>query len=247
MPSNAYTGVSGDRNATLDTTTGSNALVGIVGQGPVKKNTREAMVEYTNNTGETVTITTTLDTCIDGTLYDNQGNSGCSVTVTIMSGNARYVDIESAVTGTISYSVSVTSSSLSLTTDRTIQSESGNTVGAVRIQAPSKDNDFTVVQGNGQNSDEFQIKSVDVRDEDGDADLDRIEYEVEESGTGGTVVGSLTIDSPPGDRYSPNDNPAEVFSPDSGYSIKANTTYALTVTAYDADGNSESVTVENQA
>ena len=246
LQTNAYTSVSGDRDVTLDTTDGSNALVGIVGQGPVKKNAKEAMVEFTNNTGETVTVTTTLQTCTDGTLYNNQGDSGCSVTVTVMPGNARYVDIESAVTGAVNYSISVTSSSLSVTTDRTIQAESGNTFGAIRLQAPSKDDDFTAVRGNGQNSDEFRIKSVDVRDEDGDADLDRIEFEVEEGGTGGTVVGSLTIDSLPGDRYNPNGTPAAAFSPDAGYSITANTTYALTVTAYDADGNFESVTVEDQ-
>lgn len=246
LQTSARTTVSGDRGVSVDVADGSNAVVGIVGQGPVKKNTQLAMVEFTNNTEETLTVTTTLDACTDGTLYDNNGGSGCSVTISIAPGSSRAVDIDASVTGTISYGISVSSPSLSLTTDGTIQAESGNTVGAVRIQAPAKDNDFTASQGNGQNADEFQIKSVDVRDEDGDTDLDRIEFEVEEGGTGGATVGSLTIDSPPGDRYSPNGNPAVAFPPDSGYSIKSNTTYALTVTASDADGNFQSVTIEDQ-
>lgn len=219
----------------------ANALVGIVDEGPVKKNTREVMAEFINNSNDPISITVALDSPGEGTLYDNQGQSGDSITFSLDPGNSQFVDLKAGVTGTILYDVSVDSPTLSLEATRSVESEAGNNKGAIRIKQPRKDKDFTA----DRTDDEFQIDKVDIEDDEAPDDLDRIEFRAREGGAAGTVVGSLDVDSPPADRYNPNGNPAVAFSPDSGYSIKQNTTYYLTVTAYDEAGNSDSVTVED--
>lgn len=219
----------------------SNALVGIVDHGPVKKNSREAMAEFVDNASDTMTITVSLDTLSDGTLYDNEGESGSSVTFTVEPGNSQFVDIEAAVTGTISYSVSVSSPSLSIQTTGSVESEAGNVVGAVQVHKPSKDQAFTAHTGRQR----FEVKSVDVRDEELPNNLDRIEFRVKEGGSGGSVVGSLDVTDPPPDRYDPNGNPAVTIQPDSGYQIVQSTTYQLTIKGFDAEGNFDSSTVED--
>lgn len=219
----------------------ANALVGIDGLGPVKKNSREAMAEFLNNASDTMTITVSLDTASDGTLYDNEGESGSSVAFTVDPGNSQFVDLKAAVTGTIPYSVTVSSPSLSLQTTGSVESQTGNVRGAVVVHKPSKDGAFTASTGNQR----FEVQSVDVRDEQSPNDLDRIEFRVKEGGSGGTVVGSLDVTDPPSDRYNPKGNPAVTIQPDSGYRIAAGTTYQLTVRGFDAGGNSDASTVED--
>ncbi len=201
------------------------------------------MVEFTNNLNNSVNITVALDNCGDGTLYDNEGGSGCFVTLTLDPGKRQSVDIESSVNGTVTYTVSATGAGFSLDTSGSVEVQSGRIKGPIRIQKPAKDNEFTA--NNQGNSNVFEVKNVDIRDDDGDNDLDRIEFEVVESGTGGTVVGYREVTNPPGDRYSPKGNPAVEVPPESGYTIKANTTYKLQVTAFDTDGNTNSETVED--
>ncbi|MFB6308205.1 MAG: hypothetical protein ABEH35_02655 [Haloarculaceae archaeon] len=240
----AFSQYTADRDFSASVAAGSDALLGVVGQGPVKKNDREAMVEFTNNTTDAMSITVTLDTCTDGTLYDNEGNSGCSVTLSLAAGNAQFVDINASVTGTITYSISVSSSSLAIETAGSVEAESGNVKGAVRIKKPVQDKDFTA----DRSSNVFAVDQVDIVDDDGDSDLDRIEFRVREGGGAGTVVGAFDETNPPGDQYSPKgkgNDPAVSIQPESGYTITANTTYALTVTGYDADGNFTSETVED--
>jgi len=234
----AFSFVTVPRNSNVNVATDGNGIVGIVGQGPVQKNQREAMVQFTNNGTEQITITVDLDTDSEGTLYDNEGGSGSVVTFTLAAGNSQFIDIEAAVTGTITYSVGVSSSSLSLDTTGTVESEAGNVKGAVRIQQPNKDQDFTA----DESANEFVVDKVDIRDDDGDNDLDRIEFRVREGGSAGTLVGAKDITNPPSNRYNPN---SVTIQPDPGHTIKSSTTYALTVTGYDADGNFASETVED--
>lgn len=238
MSTGSFSLVDLDRNTTIGIASEGNGVVGIVGQGPVQKNSREAMIELSNNSPDQATITVTLDNSSDGTLYDNEGGSGSSVTFTLASGNSQFVDIDADVTGTIGYSVSISSPSLSIDTTGSVESEAGNVKGAVRIQQPNKNQDFNVRQNQG----EFVVKKVDIRDDDGDNDLDKIEFRVREGGSSGTVVGSKDVDNPPGDRYNPK---SVTIQPDSDYTIKSNTTYSLTVTGYDVDGNFASETVED--
>lgn len=237
-----FNSVTAGRDVSVTVSDGSDALLGVISKGPVKKKSRETMVEYTNNTDETLSITTTLDSCTDGTLYNNDGGSGCSVTVDLSSGNSKLIDIEASTTGTITYSIDASSPSLNIAASGSVESQAGNVKGAVRIKKPGNNNDFTA----DSNAGVFEVE-VDIEDNDDDDDLDRIEYRVRESGSSGNVIASKDITDPPGDRYRTQGNDTESISPDQGESVQSGVTYALTVTAYDEDGNSSSETVEDTA
>lgn len=239
----AFSNLTGDRNTNLGVASDSEAIVGIVGQGPVQKNNREPMVEITNNSKATVSYTVSLSTCSDGTLYDNDGDSGCSVTFSVAEGNSQMVDIEASVTGTIPYTISASETHLSFETSETVDAEAGNVASAVLIKAPTKDNEFTANDVDNV----FEIKSVDIRDDDGDDDLAEVEYEITEAASG-DLVGSKTITfNPTVGRYNPKGNPADSVNPDSGYTITPGTQYRLKTTGTDADGNFETTTVEDTA
>jgi hypothetical protein len=244
----ALTDVSADRGVSVATADGETALLGLVDQGPVKKNSREEMVELTNNTDDDLTITVSLSNCNDGTLYDNEGGQAdCqnpNLTFTLGSGNTQLVDIEASTTGTIGYSVTATGPGLSIETSANVESQAGNVQGAIRIKKP-KQNDFTAStgNGNGNNSGGFTVDKVDIVDNDDDTDLDEVRFRVREGGSSGELVGSRDV-TPPVAQYDENNVDVPV---DSDYTITAGTTYALTVTAEDADGNVESETVEDTA
>jgi len=244
----ALTDVSADRGVSVATADGETALLGLVDQGPVKKNSRDAMVELTNNTDGDMTIAIALDSCGDGTLYDNDGGetecpNNSELTFTLGSGNSQFVDIKASATGTIGYTVTATAPNVTIETTGTVESQAGNVTSAIRIQKPSKDNDFTAATGNGNNEGSFTADKVDIRDDDSDDDLTAVRFRVREGNSGGELVGSKDV-TPPGDRYQENnvDIPVE---PD--YTITSGTSYALTVTVEDADGNIESETVEDTA
>lgn len=220
----------------------SNALLGIVDQGPVKKNDRGPMAEFINNAGDPLTITVTLDTPNDGTLFDNEDDSGTSISFTVDPGNSHIADIEAWVTGRISYGISVSSPSLSLETSGSVEAESGNVKGAVVINHPTKDKDFTADTGDNR----FEVAKVDVKDVLEPDNLDRVEFRVKEGGSSGTVVGSKDVTFPASTgRYNPNSE--EIIPPDSGYSIQSGTLYTMTVKVFDADGNFASETIEDRA
>ena len=159
----------------VDNTT---ALVGIVDRGPVKKNAREPMVTITNNTAETATYTITLDSCGDGTLYDPNGSSGCTVVFSLAAGNSGTVDLDATTTGTIGYSIGVDSTDVGVDTTGSVTAEAGNVAGAIRIQKPLQDQDFTAAPPQGNQGNVFEVKQVDVRDNDSDDDLVEVAYEV---------------------------------------------------------------------
>jgi len=228
----------------VDNTT---ALVGIVDRGPVKKNAREPMVTITNNTAETATYTITLDSCGDGTLYGPNGTSGCAIVFTLAAGNSGTVDLTAATTGTLGYSVGVASTAVGIQTTGSVTAEAGNVAGAIRIQKPVRDQEFTAAPPQGNQGNVFEIKSIDIRDDDGDDDLVEVAYEVRAGGSGGTIVGEKTVTFPPSNRYKPNGNPAETVDPIAGYTIQGGVLYTLTVTGTDADGNTETSTIEDTA
>ncbi|MFQ3475363.1 hypothetical protein HKK80_03760 [Halonotius sp. F2-221B] len=225
----------------VDNTT---ALVGIVDRGPVKKNAREPMVTITNNTAETATYTITLDSCGDGTLYDPNGSSGCTVVFSLAAGNSGTVDLDATTTGTIGYSIGVASTAVAIDTTGSVTAEAGNVVGAVRIQKPLQDQDFAATPPQGNQGNVFEVKQVDVRDNDSDDDLVEVAYEVRDGSSGGTVVGAKTVTFPPSNRYKPNGNPAETIDPSPGYTIQNGQRYTLTVTGTDADGNVDTSTIQ---
>ncbi|WP_255151775.1 hypothetical protein [Halorarius halobius] len=229
----AFSSATAGRSVAVSVADDPNALVGLDINGAVKKNSTDRLVTVTNDTSSDVTVTVSLDFCTQGTLYyDPAGTSGCSVSFSLAVGGSGTVDIEAAVKDTtIPFTLDVAGSGFSFTATRSTTAESGNVKGAVTVKKVKKfsanllDNNWTVQQ-------------VDIRDGDGDADLDRVEYEVTDSG--GTVRGTQR-DTASGDSYSRKKNEV-VIEPDSGYILVPGETYTLTVTGYDADGNSASVT-----
>lgn len=242
----AFTGVTGSRGSAVDLAADDQALVGIVGRGPVQKNSQEPMVDLTNNWAATATFTVSLSTCSDGTLYDYQGDSGCSVTFPVDSGSTATVDISASVTGTITYSVSASGTDFSFSTTGSVNAEAGNVASAVDVKQPDADGDFTAALPQGQDTDgQFEVKAVDVRDGDGDNDLVEVKYEVFEGTVNDTMVAEKIVSFAATDKYAPKGNPSEVIEPDGGYVISTGNTYTLKVTGTDADGNFSSVTVQD--
>ncbi|TQQ82587.1 hypothetical protein EGH24_03810 [Halonotius terrestris] len=225
----------------------NNALVGIVDQGPVKRNVRNPMVELTNNAPESVSYTVALSNCSEGALHDNEGEEGCSVTVTLGSGNSGIVDITAKTTGTIGYTVTANGDRFTVETTGSVEAEVGNVTGAVVIQKPVIDPDFTAALPQGNRGNVFEIRNVDIRDNDDDDDLVEVAYEVREGGSNGTLVGEKTVTLEPTAQYSPKGNPAEVVEPNAGYTVQSGQRYTLTVRGTDADGNFATSTVEDTA
>jgi hypothetical protein len=223
------------------------ALVGIADLGPVKKNSQDPMVTITNNTADTVSYTVTLDNCPAGTLFGPNGAIGCTVTFSLAGGNSGTVDLTASATGEIDYTVNATSPVLSIQTTGSVTAKAGNVAGAIRIQKPVRNQEFTASPPQGNQGNVFEIKSVDIRDDDGDDDLVEVACEIQEGGSGGTVVGEKTVTFPPSNRYNPNGNPAETVDPTPGYTIQGGQLYTLTVTGTDADGNAETSTIEDTA
>lgn len=81
-------------------------------------------------------------------------------------------------------------------------------------------------------SNDWSIKQVQIDDNDGDNDLDRVEYEITDSG--GTTRGTRT-DSISGGKQ--KQKKITIDPDNAAYVIQPGETYTLTVTAYDADDN----------
>lgn len=228
----AFDLVTASRGVDASVASEGNGLVGIVGQGDVQKNQREAMVKFTNNSPDTVTITVSLDNPADGTLYDNEGGSGSSVTFSLPSGNLQYIDINADIQGVVPYSVSVTSASLSLNTTGSVEAVGGNANDFVRIS------NLQDLQANSDDQNNWTLGKIQIQDRDGDDDLDRVEYEINDST--GTLRASRTVQIS-GKQYQDQDL---TFNPhDSSYDLPEGEKYTLTATGYDVDGNSSSDTV----
>lgn len=239
----AFEQVSASRNFGVGVSNAT-AIVGIADQGPVKRNSRETMVTLTNNTTQRVMYTITLSSCSDGTLYNNEGGSGCSVSRMLNGGNQGTIDIAAATTGTINYEIRAVGSSFTVETTGSVEAETGNIVGAVVIRRPVNNTEFTAELPQASGGNQFEIRNVDIRSRDGDS-IVGVDYVVQKAGTGGTVVASKSVSFAPTGRYNPKGNPAETVTPNSGYTIQAGHTYILTVTGRDIDGNTATSTVED--
>jgi hypothetical protein len=118
-----------------------------------------------------------------------------------------------------------------------------NNAGAINIAKPTKDQSFTAVP-DGQGN-QFEVDSVDIRDNDGDDDITEVNYEVREGGTNGTIVGQESTSFAATATYSPSGT--VTIQPNSGYSIQSGQTYTLTTTGQDTDGNYDNETVQDTA
>jgi hypothetical protein len=200
---------------------------------PVRKNSREPLVDVTNNTDGAYTVTVTLNDCTQGTLYDAAGGSGCSVSFSLSTGATTTVDIEAAEAATIPFTVSTDSPVIEAV--RETEAQAGNVKGAVNIK---KVQNFAA----DASRDEWTIDKVHVKDGDGDDDLDWVAYEVRD-GDGNVVATSG--DSASGGKYQvknvtlrPDDPNDDVVSGES---------YQLRVTASDVDGNSDTASRSDTA
>lgn len=234
--SGAFSSAEAQRGVNVSTTSDSSkALVGLDVFSPVQKNQQDPLVTVTNNTNLDLDFTVSLQDCSDGTLYDPQGDSGCSVTFPLSDGSSGTVDIEAAVTGTIPFDVDVDSSAFDFHATRTTEGETGNVTGAVQIKK---------VQGFSANltTNDWTIDQVHVQDGDGDNDLDRVEYEITDSG--GNTRATRT-DNATGKQY--KEQNITIQPDDSTYLIQPGEQYTLTVTAYDVDGNFDTETRQDTA
>jgi hypothetical protein len=153
--------------------------------------------------------------------------------VTISPGASRSVEIEASVKDTtIPFTITGSSSEFAFEATRETTAVSGNTAGAIKFQK---------LEGFSANStdDDWTIRDIDIRDNDGDDDLDRVEFEIEDSS--GTVRATRTdaCGCSKRSKYAPNGNPSvRIATDNSSYSVTGDETYKLTVSAYDVDGNS---------
>lgn len=242
--SGAFTTVTGSRNTDIQIAREGEGIVGVLPEDDVQFNQRDPLVQFNNNYGETVTITVSLTDTSDGILHDNDGNSGTTVYITLADSGSQYVDIKAAVTGTIPYTIDITAQNLGLQATRNTDAVTGYNADAVDIRNPHQDTHFTTNLQTGR----WEINNIDVRDNDGDNDLDHIQIKIREGGNFGTTVATETIEIKPNDsdRYAPGGSPdARIKPDDSNYQITANSTYALEFRAYDADGNYAAESVED--
>lgn len=238
----AFSSATAPRSTNVTVADDPDAIVGLLVTDQVKRNELDPLVDIENGTSYQVEFTVSLDSCTQGTLYDPNGGTGCSVGVTLSPGASKTVRIEASVKDvTIPFTIVGSSAEFGFEATRETTAVSGNTASAIN---------FNKLQNFSANSDtdDWTIQNISIEDNDGDDDLDRIEFEVEDST--GTVVATRTdtCGCKSGSKYNPGGNPSVEIEPDdSSYSVTIAETYKLTVTAYDADGNFAFETREDTA
>jgi hypothetical protein len=226
----AYDSVDANRTTNVSTVADPDAIVGLLIEDEVQKNTRELLADITNDTGEDLSITFSLDDPGKGTLYGPDGGSGDSVTFSLADTNTKSVDMEASVDGTISFTITASSNDFEFDATRQTEAVPGNTTGAVEIKQLMH---FSA----NANDDTWTIKDVKAMSNVDSNELDRAEYEVADST--GDVVGTLT-DSASGDTYEKTGNkndPAITIDPNAGETVQTGETYELTLTVYDDADN----------
>lgn len=233
----AFSSASAPRATNVSVTDDPDAIVGLLVADSVKRNSQELLVDIENATGHQVDFTVSLDICSQGTLYGPDG-SGCSVGVTLSPGASQDIDIEASVKDTtIPFTITGTSTEFEFEATRETTAVSGNTSGAIQINKVHK---FEANTG-----DNWTIQQVDIEDADGDSDLDRIEFEIEDSSGTVRATRTDTCGCAAGSEY--NVKNLSIAPDDSSYSVTGGEPYKLTVTAYDADGNFAFATREDTA
>ncbi|MFC6764046.1 hypothetical protein [Natrinema soli] len=218
----------------MDVVDDQDALVGLLVNDTVKKNSRELLVEVTNNVTDSMSVAIELEDNTQGTLYGPDGNSGNTVTFSLAAATAgstdsAAVDIEASVNGTmipVSITATTVDSKFSFQAIRETEAVAGNTSGAVEIKKVKK---FEA------NNDSWGIQQVEVTAN--DFELDRVEYKIttETDGVVGTRIDDVSGNSY--DRKGTGNNPAVVIEPDDSNHPTSSTDYTLTVTAYDNEDN----------
>lgn len=229
--SRSFSQVLAGRSVSVATSDDPEAMVGLLVADTVQRNKQEVLVDIRNDTGLEVEFTVSLDDCSHGTLSGPNG-SGCSVSVTLVAGTSRSIDIEAAVKDTtVPFTITGSSPTFTFEATRETSAVSGNASGAITFQ---KLNGFSANSGD----DDWTIDKIDVRDDDGDDDLDRVEFEIEDGDGTVRATRTDTCGCNGGSKYSRQGNNSVEITPDeTGYTIDSGERYKLTVRAYDADGN----------
>lgn len=226
LEAGAYTSASLDRTNSLGVAADIDGVLGLDAPGSISANQRSTLATITNRlSADTVTVTVSLATASDGTLY-TATDSGSSVTLSLLAGDSGTVEIETTLGGgsTLAWDVSASGPATSLQLSRTSAVTKGNAKAAIRFQKLSK-------LGANAAQDRFSVGQVQVQDRDGDDDLDRVEYVVTDPS--GTEVAS-TVDSASGKQYKAQNL---TITANATETVQRGTTYTITATAFDADGN----------
>lgn len=224
LEAGAYTAADLDRQNSLGVATDIDGVLGLDAPGSVSANKRSTLATITNRlSADTITVTVSLSTASDGTLY-TASDSGSTVTLSLLAGDSGTVEVETTLGkgSTLAWTVSASGPATSLQLDRTSTVTSGNAKAAVRFQKLSK-------LGANAAQDRFTVGQAQAQDRDGDDDLDRVEYVVTDPG--GTEVASTT-DSASGKQYK-----AQNLTIPASATVQRGTTYTITATVFDADGN----------
>lgn len=231
-----FSSVSSVRGTRVQTADDPDALLGLLVSDTVKKNSRELLVEVTNNLEDDIDVTVSLDDGTQGTLYGPNGDSGNTIAFSLVAATAdstdsAAVDIEANVDGTvIPFTVAAVTPNSSASVEGTRETEavSGKTEGSVVISKLKK---FSA----NATDDNWTIQEIRVESD--EFELDRVEYEVAEGD--GTVVGTRTDDASgfTYERKGTGNTPGVVIEPDDDSGITAGTEYTLTVRAYDVENN----------
>ena len=219
------------RGTTVDTVDDQDAFVGLVVSDTVEKNTREVLVEVTNHLSDDITVTVSLNDGTQGTLYGPDGDSGNSVSFSLVgattdSTDSGIVEIESGATDgtTIPFTIDAATPNADFTFQGTRETTvSKNADGSGVVITTLKNFKARA------NKNYWEVGSISVESD--QYELDRVEYEITDEA--GTVVGELT-DNATGFTYDRSDVRIE---PNDGETITKKTEYTLTVRAYDVEGN----------
>lgn len=229
-----FSRVTGTRGMSVNTTTDPEALIGLLVNDQVKKKQQEELVTVTNTTDEWLSVTVTVTDCEGVTLEGPDGSSGCSVDFDLApsgsTDDSETVDIVAENTGTVSFTITATSPSLSFDATRSTDVVNRNTDGAVVID---KLQEFLASADDNQ----WTIKRIKVESTEAARELSRVEYEITNEADE-TV--RLYEENAGGDVYERKHNgnsPGLTIEPEDGDSVTAGEEYTLTVIAYDDAGN----------
>jgi hypothetical protein len=231
-PSAYTTAVSGRDTTTTIADDTNDALLGLFVASSIKKNQQSQLVEITNNAGQSLTLTVSLDNPAQGSLTGPLG-TGSAVTVPLGIGQTATVDCISnePASTTVPFTIAHSSPELSFTIHRQTVVATGNTPGEVSI-------DKLQQFGTDAGADIWTIKTLEASST--NFNLDRVELAVRESGTG-TVVATETfanINATQFVRSGTGNSPGITLQPDTaGYDVSPTLAYDLTVTAIDTAGN----------
>jgi hypothetical protein len=207
-------------------------VIGVAGDGESisqdqsTKLTAEVRDRYNNpKSGVDVEFSTTNGTLSSGTVTtDAEGRA--SVQFTPDPGTSGDVTVDATINGgngdlnTTQFSISVSSGGGGV----------NNNPNALQVQI----NDFKKIPG--QN--EWRI-DIQVQDQDGDDDIDRVEWDISDSSGVTRAEGEETSNVGGVDQIQVD---RAIDPDDSSYNIQANEKYTLTIRGYDVDGNNDDAT-----